>query len=262
MKTALVLTGGGSKGAVEVGVLKVLSKCLIPDVFIGTSVGALNAAVFLDGKDFSENILNLERIWIGVSRKKIFPLNRRIFYKFHKIESLFSNRGLKRLVDENLKAESFKDLARPLYINCTNLSDGKSHYFYKGNLHDPIVASCAISPFFEPVMINNSYYIDGGHSNYLGLDKIKELKCDQVILVNLGYHKQSKDIKGILNMSYYVSEMMKRQLIMNSIMSFKIKKLIEISPLLPEHLHITDFSQTEKLIKIGVREADKALEKI
>jgi predicted acylesterase/phospholipase RssA len=48
-KTALVLSGGGSKGAIEVGILKVILKKITPDVIIGTSIGALNAAVTARG---------------------------------------------------------------------------------------------------------------------------------------------------------------------------------------------------------------------
>lgn len=262
MKTALVLTGGGSKGAVEVGVLKQITKKVVPDVVIGTSVGALNAAGYLDGPDFEDNIQRLEQQWLSIKRKNVFPLNKKIMYKFAGVQSLFTNRGLKSLIDKSLKAKDFESLQRKLYVNCTGLDDGKSHYFSRGRLDNAILASCALLPYFEPVKIGDHFYVDGGHSNYLGLRKIEELKCDQVIVVNLAYHKMSRDIKGVIGYTYYVNEIVKRQMISEAIKGFNTPNLIAISPVIPEKLHMTNFSYTEKLIKLGEREAKKHLGKI
>ncbi|MEO6984280.1 MAG: patatin-like phospholipase family protein [Paralcaligenes sp.] len=73
-KTALVLSGGGSLGAVQVGMLQALSRTdLSPDMVIGASVGALNGAVFAEdptpaGAD------RLAELWRGLRRKDVFPL--------------------------------------------------------------------------------------------------------------------------------------------------------------------------------------------
>lgn len=262
MKTALVLTGGGAKGAFEVGVLKEINKKLVPDVIIGTSVGAMNAALYLDGYDLDRNVQRLEEAWLNAKDIKMFPVNKRIFYKFSKTESLFKDTGIREMIRRNLRAERFDDLARPLYINCTKMSNGSNHFFSEGDVRQPLMASCALMPFFAPIMVDGDYYIDGGHSNYLGLEKAEQLKCDQVILVNLGYHRQTKEIKGIVSMTYYLSEMLRKQMLTNAIKNCKVQNLVNISPLMPKHIKLNDLSHTEELVKMGQREAKKVIGKI
>src|SRR3981189_1056372 len=73
-KTAFVLAGGCSLGAVQVGMLKALSRLhVVPDLIVGASVGAINAAYFAaDPSD--EGLARLERIWRRLRRPDIFPL--------------------------------------------------------------------------------------------------------------------------------------------------------------------------------------------
>ena len=57
--TAFVLSGGGSLGAVQVGMLRALAvRSVTPDSFVGTSVGALNAA-FVAGHGFNDDTLEV-----------------------------------------------------------------------------------------------------------------------------------------------------------------------------------------------------------
>ena len=75
MVTAFVLSGGGSLGAVQVGMLQALTaRGVEPDLLIGTSAGALNAA-YVAGHGTSESALDgLEAIWVGLRRRDVFPL--------------------------------------------------------------------------------------------------------------------------------------------------------------------------------------------
>jgi NTE family protein len=72
-KTAFVFSGGGSLGAIQVGMLRVLlSYGLRPDFVVGASVGAINAAYFASAPT-AECVSRLERIWSGLRRADIFP---------------------------------------------------------------------------------------------------------------------------------------------------------------------------------------------
>src|SRR6202035_704732 len=73
-KTAFVFDGGGSLGAVEVGMLKALiSYGVQADFVVGSSVGALNAAFFA-GEPTGDGVQRLEQIWLGVRRRDVFPI--------------------------------------------------------------------------------------------------------------------------------------------------------------------------------------------
>src|ERR1700680_2991277 len=72
-KTAFVFAGGGSLGAIQVGMLRVLMSVGVrPDFVIGTSVGALNAGYFA-GAPTVKGVERLEELWSGLRRRDIFP---------------------------------------------------------------------------------------------------------------------------------------------------------------------------------------------
>src|SRR3954464_9667404 len=75
MTTAFVLSGGGSLGAVQVGMLQALAERRItPDLLVGTSAGALNA-VFVAAHGTSPAALELlARTWTALRRDDIFPV--------------------------------------------------------------------------------------------------------------------------------------------------------------------------------------------
>jgi len=74
MTTAFVLSGGGSLGAVQVGMLQALAdRSITPDLLVGASAGALNAA-FVAGHGFDEAALaGLAEVWCGLRRQHVFP---------------------------------------------------------------------------------------------------------------------------------------------------------------------------------------------
>src|ERR1700752_4632008 len=74
-RTAFVLAGGGSLGGVQVGMLKALTaKGIVPDLVVGASVGAINAAYFAMAPG-SDGLARLERVWLGLPSTGVFPLS-------------------------------------------------------------------------------------------------------------------------------------------------------------------------------------------
>ena len=74
--TAFVLSGGTSLGAIHVGMLRALyERGIVPDLAVATSVGALNAAFIASRPQTLETVDALGRIWRGLKRDQVFPLN-------------------------------------------------------------------------------------------------------------------------------------------------------------------------------------------
>ena len=74
VKTAFVLSGGGSLGAVQVGMLRgLLAAGVQPDFILGVSVGALNACYFA-GTPTAQGVMGLQRVWSGLRRRDVFPI--------------------------------------------------------------------------------------------------------------------------------------------------------------------------------------------
>src|ERR1700740_2571225 len=73
-KTAFVFAGGGSLGAIQVGMLRTLmSHGVRPDFVVGSSVGAINAGYFVAAPN-AAGVAALARIWSGLRRQDVFPL--------------------------------------------------------------------------------------------------------------------------------------------------------------------------------------------
>ena len=95
MKTKLgvVLSGGGAKGAYEAGFLKALSEFNIqPDAISGTSIGALNGAIYSSNKNTKDVALALEKIWKDLANTKALSFidKKKTFMTFVEVVTLFS----------------------------------------------------------------------------------------------------------------------------------------------------------------------------
>lgn len=104
MVTAAVLSGGGSLGAVQVGMLLALADHhVVPDVLVGTSVGAINAG-FLAGHTGPGGLEELARIWTRLTRHDIFPTGpARLLRAAAGRETGFADpKALRRLVENHL----------------------------------------------------------------------------------------------------------------------------------------------------------------
>jgi len=169
-KRALVLSGGGSKGAFEVGVLKYLlgDKKTKYDIITGVSVGAINAsymAQFPIGKEI-ECIIQLENLWDSLSSENVydnhFPLGKaEALWK----PSVYDSKPLKKIVYENLNEEKIKNSGKKLCINAVSLTTGELKTWTekdRKNIKNAVLASSAFPVMFNPIEINGELYTDAG----------------------------------------------------------------------------------------------------
>ncbi len=152
--TALVLSGGGARGFVHVGLLRVMQLYnLKPDVIIGTSAGSLIGAFYACGYSPTEMMDVVKKFNKEKIMEKAFPNLPLSVVSWKPIEKfLYKYLGNKKI--ENLKVK--------LAIVATNMRTGQIEIFTKGNLLKAVEASCSIPGFFPPVKIGKDYYVDGG----------------------------------------------------------------------------------------------------
>jgi NTE family protein len=264
MKTALILPGGAAKGAMQLGACKVILETIKPDLIIGTSIGSLNGAVLADGKNLIENLKRLEDIWLTFKGREILQFNRELLYKFSNADSVYSNKGIRKFIDSSIRSRDFSELSVPLYVNCTNLNTGKSEFFSKGPLLEPLLASCSPAPILPPVIIDKVPYIDGALGSVLGIDKAIDLKCDRVIVVNIEHHEDFSMKKKGLSKEYadHVMAIDREQNIRNElrILRNEIPNVINIAPDCPIfELIPTSTKDVRSLMKLGEEEARRVL---
>jgi NTE family protein len=167
---AFVLSGGGNHGVAQVGMLKaLLEHGIVPDVLIGTSVGALNAAAVAAEPTLAA-VHRLERIWQGLKAEELFPGGAwaRTWKVVRKQTHLVPNTGLVRLV-ERFAAGSFHDLTVPLRVVATDVATGEETVFAAGPLAPALLASTALPGLLPAVEHDGRLHIDGAVVNNVPL---------------------------------------------------------------------------------------------
>lgn len=161
VKTAFVLAGGGSLGAIQVGMLRVLAENNVkPDLIVGASVGAINAAHFA-GDPTVSGVERLATLWSGLHRRDIFPVS---FKTMRNLafggNFLIESTSLRRIVKTNIAFEKLEDAAIPIHIVATDFLTGDAVVMAAGDAVDAILASSAIPAAFPPVKRDGRYLVD------------------------------------------------------------------------------------------------------
>jgi len=160
--TAFVLGGGGSLGAVQVGMMRALLEHGIgADLVVGSSVGAINAAYFA-GNPTLEGLAGLEAIWRRLKRSDILCLGWRGLFGFlGQRDHLFSSDRFSRLLETHLPYRNLEDAALPLHVVATDVLTGEPLVLSRGPVTQALLASSAIPAAFAPVGFDGKLLVDG-----------------------------------------------------------------------------------------------------
>jgi NTE family protein len=162
-RTALVLAGGGTRGALQIGMLQVLTEHgFVPDRIYGSSVGAVNGAAFA-GDPTREGVQRMTDIWRSLTRDSVYPQGRLHgpWLYVQQRDSVFVNDGLRKVIEEGIGFERLEDAVIPVEVVATSLTDGGERWFTYGPAVEAVLASSAIPAIFPPVEIDGERFIDG-----------------------------------------------------------------------------------------------------
>jgi NTE family protein len=188
--TVLVLGGGGGRGAAQLGVLRALAEHGIePDGCVGTSVGALNAAV-VAAKPLDEAVALLEEIWASTQTRDVFRSDRMrmVLNRIRQRPYLRSGGSLRELVRYASRMgdiTTFEALRIPLRIIMTDLAEGEPVVASSGVLEDALCASASVPGMFPPVQVGDRLCVDGGVMENCSLATAASLMPSRVIAVDL-----------------------------------------------------------------------------
>jgi len=187
--TAFVLSGGGSLGAVQVGMLTALAERDVkPDLLIGTSAGAVNAA-YLAGHGMSdESLAELAATWRGLRRHDVFPFDplRHALAIAGARPSLCSDAGLRRLIEAHLPYRNLEDASIQLHIVTTDLLSGEEVLLSTGDAASAVLASAAIPGVLPPVKREGRVLVDGGVADNCALSQAVALGADEIYVLPAG----------------------------------------------------------------------------
>ena len=163
-RDAVVLSGGGSLGAVQIGALRALLEAGIkPDLFVGCSVGALNAAAIAIDPTPSR-LDEVEEIWRSLDRKDVFGGNRRMLAT-HLVRGdahLYEPDALRALVRRAVPIADLGDTSVPCHVVTTDLRSGRPCWWTTGDPVAVLTASACLPAVFPPVPLGESLHVDGG----------------------------------------------------------------------------------------------------
>lgn len=208
---ALVLGGGGTRGAAHVGVLRVLEKENIkPDMVVGTSMGAVVGGFYCAGVPidqiegtFRDSSLMKHFMTVSIPVRILLApvlLAPRIFV--HPYDGLYVGGKFRKflyalLPDDEKKIE---DLKLPFAAVAVNLLDGKVHAITSGSLAHAMQASSAVPSLRKPVEIGDYLFCDGAMVENVPVGEARRLGADIVIAVNVDEQfepKEKKDFRKI-----------------------------------------------------------------
>ncbi|MEN4010478.1 MAG: patatin-like phospholipase family protein [Chloroflexota bacterium] len=192
--TAFVLGGGGSRGALQVGALRALLEAgIVPDLLVGTSIGAANAAgLALWGVNLN-GLSALERVWEQVACTEILdPRISRLIFRImvgqpsdqarKKVENYFVSLGLTRAIEFHMLPNI------RLALVSADLETGQT-LLYGQNPEDPLLegllASIAVPPWFMPLQKDGRIIMDGGLVSPLPIEPALRMGATEIIALDL-----------------------------------------------------------------------------
>ena len=209
-KIGLVLSGGGARGGAHVGVLNVLEELRVPvDYVVGTSLGSVVGALYSIGRTPAElqfilSTLEWSRGFTDDLPREKLPLRRKDEEDEFQInfeigvqnKSLTLPAGvlqghglhllLKTLVGEAVLEKDFDNFPIPYRAVTTDIEKSETVVIDSGDVAKAIQASMSIPAIFAAVPLQDRLLVDGGVSNNLAVDVVRDMGADIVIAVDIG----------------------------------------------------------------------------
>lgn len=266
-RLAFVLGGGGARGALQAGALRALLEADIkPDLWVGTSAGAINAA-FLAMRGFNQDGLSdLVSAWENASKADLLPSNylwltvRTLFNRtreipYQRIREFFVSHGL----DPTLR---FKDLSDTrLYMVSAELNSRRCLVFGEDpeqTILEGLLASTALPPWVNPIEIDGRMVMDGGVVSDLPIEPAIRQGAQEIIALDISDHRLINDdanrFAGFL--MRLIATISQRQLDLElALAEAQGVPVHHIRLSTPEPVPLWDFSRTDELISEGYQTA-------
>ncbi|WP_418113898.1 patatin-like phospholipase family protein [Vibrio scophthalmi] len=234
-KVAVVLAGGGAKGAAHIGVLKALEEMRVPvDMVTGTSMGAFVGGLYATGMSADEIESFLTTIdWNNGYRDRVDRSQRRVRDKEYEdryqlttdigfgwgelkgTRGVVQGQGMLRILREttgNLpKFKSFNELAIPYRSVATDIIELEPVVIDQGYLVDAMMASMSVPGALPPYRLDDHLLVDGGVTNNMPVDVARDLGADVVIAVDISTdYKQEEDFTDLFTVADQLSNYLVR----------------------------------------------------
>ena len=255
-KTAFVFAGGGSFGAIQVGMLHSLAAHGISaDMVVGSSVGALNGA-FYAGDPTLDGVKRLGTIWRGLTRRDVFPVTLRTMLGFlGRRDFLIPHDGIRKLIDDHIPFRNLQDATMPVHIVATDIITGDSVVLSEGSTAEAIVASTAIPGAFSPIRYKNYFLADGAISSNTPVRIAVRKGATRLIVLPTGHAcaNQAPPVGAVANALHALTLLIARQLVSELEGLDPAIEYFVVPPLCPLVGSPYDFSRTADHIERAIQ---------
>jgi NTE family protein len=258
-KTAFVFAGGGSFGAIQVGMLhSLVAHGILADMVVGSSVGALNGA-FYAGDPTLGGVQRLATIWRGLQRHDVFPVTWKTLLGFvWRRDFLIPHDGIRKLIDDHIPYRNLQDARLPVHIVTTDIISGDSVVLSEGSTAEAIVASTAIPGAFTPIRYKDRYLADGAISSNTPVRVAVKQGARRLIILPTGHAcaNQAPPVGAVANALHALTLLIARQLVSELENLDRGIEYFVVPPLCPLVGSPYDFSRTSDHIERAIRTTD------
>ncbi len=158
-----------------------------PDLILGTSIGAVNGAMFA-ADPTTEGVERLSELWSEsrISAVSAAGVLRRIAMLARTGTHLESLEGARARLVEALPVKRVEDLAVAFQCVAASIERAAEHWFTSGLLADVVLASCAVPGILPPVKVGDEHFIDGGTVNSIPVARAVLLGATTIYVLQVG----------------------------------------------------------------------------
>jgi len=259
-RVAFVLSGGASLGAVQVGMLHALyERGIVPELIVGTSVGAVNGAYIASRPPTVETLTDLGNIWRELRRAQIFPLNplSGLLGFIGSRDHLVPGSGLRSLLGKHVLQERLEETPIEFHVVAVDVLTGEELLLSHGPVLEAMMASAAIPAVLPPVAWEDRDLIDGGVANNTPISHAVALGAREIYVLPTGHAcALDRSPPSALGMALHALSLLSHSRLIADIELHRDNaKLVVLPPPCPLDVQPVDFAHADELIECGLADA-------
>jgi len=255
-----VLSGGGSYGAVQIGMIRALVEAgVVPEMIVGTSIGALNGATVAADPELAAD--RLTKIWESIGRKSVFGFKSRLGATWEMTRrgfttggpGLYSPEPLQRLIEANTSVDRIENLPIRTVVVATDVLVGRPKLLERGPLAAALRATTALPGIFPPVEIDSVFYVDGGVSANVPVRQALAAGAKSIVVLDANPASMPGTVpRTPLDAFIQATRIMLRTQQANAVNELATRHpIMHLPQPTPPALSSFDFSHTRELIEAG-----------
>ena len=265
-RTAFVLSGGASLGAMQAGMLRALYECgITADFLVGTSAGALNAAFIAGRSQTPAAAKDLANAWRGMSREDVFPIHMPTVVGglAKRCDHVVPDAALRRAAAKHLRIARLEEACVPAHLVTFDLLSGREVLLSSGPADDAILAAAAIPGVLPPVPWGEHLLVDGGVVNNTPISHAVELGAERIFVLptgDPGDRGLAARPSGAVDAAVHAFTLLVGARLEADLARYRAEAEVIVLPV-TRHLRVspTDFDQAELLIAGALRAARRYL---